>query len=52
MSVDEATGWLERSSDDVVVFTDRDDRGLAVVYRRKDGRIGLLQVALRPGRTA
>jgi putative sigma-54 modulation protein len=52
MSVDEATGRLERSSDDVVVFTDRDDRGLAVVYRRKDGRIGLLQVAPRPGRTA
>lgn len=53
MSVDDALGRLERSADDLVVFTDQDDRGgLAVVYRRKDGRFGLLQVAARPRRTA
>ena len=52
MSLDDAVGRLERSADEVVVFTDQDDRGIAVVYRRKDGRFGLLQVAVRPRRTA
>lgn len=52
MSIDDAVGRLERSADDVVVFTDQDARGLAVVYRRQDGRFGLLHVAARPGRTA
>jgi len=52
MSLDDAVGRLERSADELVVFTDQDDRGLAVVYRRKDGRFGLLQVAARPRRTA
>jgi hypothetical protein len=52
MSVSLANGRLERSADEVVVFTDQDDRGIAVVYRRKDGRFGLLQVAVRPRRTA
>jgi putative sigma-54 modulation protein len=52
MSVDEAIGRLERSADELLVFTDQDDRGaLAVVYRSKDGRFGLLQVAARPRRT-
>ncbi len=50
MSIDDAVARLERSADEVVVFTDPDDRGLAVVYRRKDGRVGLLRVAARPGR--
>ena len=52
MSLDAAVGRLERSADELVVFTDWDDHGLTVVYRRKDGRLGLLQVAQRSRRTA
>jgi putative sigma-54 modulation protein len=52
MSLEDAVGRLERSEDELVVFTDQDDRGLAVVYRRRDGRLGLLQVAERSRRTA
>jgi putative sigma-54 modulation protein len=43
MSVDDAIGRLERSADEFLVFTNEADRRLAVLYRRKDGRFGLIQ---------
>lgn len=52
MSLDAAVGRLERSTDDLIVFTNQDDHALTVVYRRKDGRLGLLQVTERSRRTA
>jgi putative sigma-54 modulation protein len=47
MSVEEAMGNLERSSDEFLVFTNETDQRLAVLYRRKDGRFGLIQAAAR-----
>ena len=43
MSVDDAVGRLERSTDEFLVFTNEADQRLAVLYRRKDGRFGLIQ---------
>ena len=43
MSLDDAIGRLERSTDEFLVFTNEADQRLAVLYRRKDGRFGLIQ---------
>jgi putative sigma-54 modulation protein len=43
MSLDDAIGRLERSEDEFLVFTNEADQRLAVLYRRKDGRFGLIQ---------
>jgi hypothetical protein len=43
MSLDDALGRLERSEDEFLVFTNEADQRLAVLYRRKDGRFGLIQ---------
>jgi putative sigma-54 modulation protein len=43
MSVEDAIGRLERSADEFLVFTNEVDQRLAVLYRRKDGRFGLIQ---------
>jgi putative sigma-54 modulation protein len=43
MSLDDAVGRLERSTDEFLVFTNEADQRLAVLYRRKDGRFGLIQ---------
>ena len=45
MSVEEALGRLERSADEFLVFTNEADQRLAVLYRRKDGRFGLILAA-------
>lgn len=50
MSVDDAIGRLERSADEFLVFTNEADRRLAVLYRRRDGRYGLIVAAARQGR--
>ncbi len=50
MSVDDAIGRLERSADEFLVFTNEADRRLAVLYRRRDGRYGLIVAAARRGR--
>jgi len=42
LDVDEAVAWLERSGQPFVAFL-QEDRGLSVVYRRPDGRIGLIE---------
>ncbi len=47
MSVEDAVGRLERSADEFLVFTNDADQRLAVIYRRKDGRFGLIQAAAR-----
>jgi putative sigma-54 modulation protein len=47
MSVEDAIGHLERSTDEFLVFTNEADQRLAVLYRRKDGRFGLIQAAAR-----
>jgi putative sigma-54 modulation protein len=47
ISVEDALGRLERSSDEFLVFTNASDQRLAVLYRRKDGRFGLIQAAVR-----
>ena len=52
MSIEEAVGQLENSTDDFLAFTNVADRRLAVLYRRKDGRFGLIHAAARAGRTA
>ena len=49
MSVDDAIGRLERSADEFLVFTNEADQRLAVLYRRKDGRYGLIVAAARQG---
>jgi putative sigma-54 modulation protein len=46
MSVEDAVGRLERSADEFLVFTNEADQRLAVLYRRKDGRFGLIQAAV------
>jgi putative sigma-54 modulation protein len=45
MSLEDAVGLLERSTDEFLVFTHEADQQLAVLYRRKDGRFGLIQAA-------
>jgi ribosome hibernation promoting factor len=45
MSVEEAVGRLERSDAEFLVFTNEADQRLAVLYRRKDGRFGLILAA-------
>jgi putative sigma-54 modulation protein len=45
MSLEDAVGRLERSTDEFLVFTHEADQRLAVLYRRKDGRFGLIQAA-------
>jgi ribosome hibernation promoting factor len=45
MSVEDALGRLERSADEFLVFTNEADQRLAVLYRRKDGRYGLILAA-------
>jgi len=50
MSVDDAIGRLERSTDEFLVFTNQADRRLAVLYRRRDGSYGLVVAAARQGR--
>ena len=45
MSVEDALGRLERSADEFLVFTNEADQQLAVLYRRKDGRYGLILAA-------
>lgn len=47
MSLEDALGRLERSADEFLVFTHAADQRLAVLYRRKDGRFGLIQAAAR-----
>jgi putative sigma-54 modulation protein len=47
MSVEDAVGRLERSTDEFLVFTNEVDQRLAVLYRRKDGRFGLIHAAVR-----
>lgn len=47
ISVEDALGRLERSADEFLVFTNAADQRLAVLYRRKDGRFGLIQAATR-----
>ncbi len=47
MSLEDALGRLERSTDEFLVFTNAADQRLAVLYRRKDGRFGLIQAAAR-----
>jgi putative sigma-54 modulation protein len=43
MSVDDAALRLEAADDDFVVFRNADDDAVAVLYRRKDGNLGLIQ---------
>ncbi len=43
LSLDDAVLRLERSDDAFVVFRDADDDSVAVLYRRKDGELGLIQ---------
>jgi putative sigma-54 modulation protein len=50
MSVDEAIGRLERSADEFFLFINEADRRLGVLYRRRDGRYGLILAAARQGR--
>jgi putative sigma-54 modulation protein len=47
ISVDDALERLERSADGFLVFMNAADQRLAVLYRRKDGRFGLIQAATR-----
>ena len=50
MSVDDAIGRLERSAEEFFLFTNEADRRLGVLYRRRDGRYGLILAAARQGR--
>lgn len=43
LSIDDAVLRLERSDDSFVVFRDADDDSVTVLYRRKDGELGLIQ---------
>ncbi len=45
MSVEDALRRLERSADEFLAFTNEADQRLAVLYRRKDGRYGLILAA-------
>jgi putative sigma-54 modulation protein len=43
LSMDDAALQLERSDDSFVVFRHSDDDSVAIIYRRKDGNLGLIQ---------
>jgi putative sigma-54 modulation protein len=43
MSIDEAAEELRRSREQVLVFRNVQHQGLAILYRRKDGRFGLIE---------
>jgi len=43
MSLEEAVEQLRRSRDEVLVFRNTSSQGLAVLYRRKDGKFGLIE---------
>jgi len=43
MSLEEAVEQLRRSRDEVLVFRHASDQGLAVLYRRRDGKFGLIE---------
>jgi len=43
MSLEEAVEQLRRSRDEVLVFRRASDQGLAVLYRRRDGKFGLIE---------
>jgi len=43
MSVDEAAEELWRSRGDLLVFRNARNQGLAILYRRKDDRFGLIE---------
>jgi putative sigma-54 modulation protein len=43
LSIDDAALRLERTDDTFVVFRDTDDDSVAIMYRRKDGNLGLIQ---------
>jgi putative sigma-54 modulation protein len=43
MSIDDAALSLEEADDTFVVFRDADDDAVAILYRRKDGNLGLIQ---------
>ena len=43
LSIDDAVVQLERADDAFVVFRQADDDSVAILYRRKDGNLGLIQ---------
>jgi putative sigma-54 modulation protein len=43
MSLEEAVAQLRRSRDEFLVFRNASNQGLAVLYRRKDGKFGLIE---------
>lgn len=43
LSIDDAAMRLERTGDPFVVFRSADDDSVAVMFRRKDGHLGLIQ---------
>ena len=43
MSLEEAVEQLRRSRDEVLVFRNAASQGLAVLYRRRDGKFGLIE---------
>jgi putative sigma-54 modulation protein len=42
MSVDDAAARLDNSSDTFVVFRNVESDGVSIVFRRRDGRFGLI----------
>ena len=43
MSIDDAALSLDEADDTFLVFRNADDDGVAILYRRKDGNLGLIQ---------
>ena len=43
MSIDDAALSMEEADDTFLVFRDADDDSIAILYRRKDGNLGLIQ---------
>ena len=43
MSLEEAVEQFRRSRDEVLVFRNASSQGLAILYRRKDGKFGLIE---------
>jgi putative sigma-54 modulation protein len=43
MSLEEAVGQLRHSRDEVLVFRHASNQGLAILYRRRDGKFGLIE---------
>jgi putative sigma-54 modulation protein len=43
MNLDEATLEIENREDDVLVFRDADSKRVRVLYRRRDGHLGLIE---------